>query len=298
MDKKSRVLSLASRVKEKTCSRGREHRTRLRRSGGFTLLEVLVASAIIALLMSQVAMTLYVAFKARKSAEAGVDEARAMRYAMNTLGRDIQMSYNANNSALAPVLGTDASNAWGGAADTLKTATVVDPARPFDGGADYCEVTLALIDPSELNLTDEVVGGAGVGQSAFLAKADDAGQPVLSNPEGGTALPAPGAKASAAGSTGEGVLVRRVRRRLLSQTNNTAVDQVICRHVSSFNLRYYDSTQAMWLESWDGETLGYGPVAVEVTIQLAGTPVRTMTRVFAVTRSNLGKISTTTGGTQ
>jgi prepilin-type N-terminal cleavage/methylation domain-containing protein len=266
-----------------------------RRQGGFTLLEVLVASAIIALLVAQVAMTLYVAFRARKSAESGVEESRAMRYAMNTLGRDIQYSYNANNSALAPVLGTDATTSWGGAGDTLRTATVTDPARPFEGGADYCEVTLALVDASEVNTTDTGLAqaGAGVGQSAFLAKPEDAGQAVMSNPEGGTPLAVPGA---AAGGSGEGVLVRRVRRRLLSQTANTAVDQVICRHVKSFDLRYYDATQAMWLEEWDGETLGYGPVAVEVTIELAGTPVRKMTRVFTVTRSDLGKVTTTTGG--
>ncbi len=262
------------------------------RKNGFTLIEVILAMAIFALLMAQVAVTMFVAFKARKAGEVGVEEGRALRYAMNTVGRDIQMSFLANGTYLQPTLGTDATSGWGTDSDTVRLATTADPVRPFTGGADFAEVTLALIDPSEMNLTDTALttASAGVGKSEFLEKSVDTGDPVLSNPEGGSALLTP----PALSSNGEGVLVRRVRRRMMSQTDDVTVDQVICRHVKSFNIRYYDQEQGLWADEFDAQTLGYNPVAMEVTIELAvkdGSPVRKMTRVFNIARSTLGRVT-------
>ncbi len=89
------------------------------------------------------------------------------------------------------------------------------------------------------------------------------------------------------------VLVRRVSRNLLSQVETTPTDEVLCRGVGGFNVRYYDGTQ--WVDTWDSTQQGdVLPTAVEVTLELdrptaANQPPRTFrfTRVFPLPCSNL-----------
>ena len=67
--------------------------------------------------------------------------------------------------------------------------------------------------------------------------------------------------------TGERVLARRVLGNLLSPVVVDPDDEILCRGVASFNLRYYDGTQ--WWTTWDSTTENDSlPVAVEVTIEL------------------------------
>jgi hypothetical protein len=67
--------------------------------------------------------------------------------------------------------------------------------------------------------------------------------------------------------TGEHVLVRRVEGNLLSPVLLLPDDEVLCRNVGSFNLRFYDGT--LWWDSWDAVIESNElPVAVEVTLEL------------------------------
>lgn len=67
------------------------------------------------------------------------------------------------------------------------------------------------------------------------------------------------------------VLVRHVTVNLLSPEEQTPPDEVLCRNVSSFGLRYYDG--ANWLDSWDSTTQGDSlPMAVEAVIEISGYP--------------------------
>ena len=62
-------------------------------------------------------------------------------------------------------------------------------------------------------------------------------------------------------------LIRRIRLNPLASTNVEPVDEVICRGVYSFNLRYFDGLD--WLDYWDSTTQEDElPSAVEVTLQL------------------------------
>ncbi|MDB5299919.1 MAG: hypothetical protein JWO87_1582 [Phycisphaerales bacterium] len=61
------------------------------------------------------------------------------------------------------------------------------------------------------------------------------------------------------------VLVRRVWNNLLSPTQENPDEEVICRHVTAFNLRYFDGTA--WQDSWDSTQQSNAlPLAVEVTL--------------------------------
>ena len=63
------------------------------------------------------------------------------------------------------------------------------------------------------------------------------------------------------------VLVRRVTTNLLAPVAVEPVEEILCRGVFAFNLRYFDDTD--WLDDWDSTTESSAlPVAIEVTLQL------------------------------
>jgi type II secretion system protein J len=62
-------------------------------------------------------------------------------------------------------------------------------------------------------------------------------------------------------------LVRRVTRNLLASSEPFVEEEILCRNVSSFSMRYYDGYA--WQENWDSTTLGdVLPMAVSMTLQI------------------------------
>ncbi len=62
------------------------------------------------------------------------------------------------------------------------------------------------------------------------------------------------------------VLVRSVTTNLLASSTGVPEDQVLCRGIRSFNLRYHDGSE--WLDEWDS-TLDEGlPLAVEIDLEV------------------------------
>jgi hypothetical protein len=98
--------------------------------------------------------------------------------------------------------------------------------------------------------------------------------------------------------TSDHALVRRVTRNLLSQVDATPDEEILCRHVGGFNLRYFDGSA--WQDSWDSTAKTNAvPTAVEVTLTLEETdltPSITYTRVFAVPCSTTATSGLNLGG--
>ena len=70
--------------------------------------------------------------------------------------------------------------------------------------------------------------------------------------------------------TGEHVLVRRIYGNQLSPVLVDPDDEVLCRNVGSFNLRFFDGF--LWWDTWDAALEGNEvPTAVEVTLELEPT---------------------------
>ncbi|MFH1716302.1 MAG: GspJ family type II secretion system protein [Planctomycetota bacterium] len=66
-------------------------------------------------------------------------------------------------------------------------------------------------------------------------------------------------------------LMRRVTTNLLSPRAVDPEEQVLCRNVTSLNLRYFDGES--WLDEWDSTADANSlPLAVEIEIQIAGSP--------------------------
>ncbi len=93
-------------------------------------------------------------------------------------------------------------------------------------------------------------------------------------------------------NTGDTILLRRVSRNLLSQTQVTPDEEVLCRGVSGLRVRYF--TGDAWIDSWDStQEQNLLPAAVEVTLALerpgGGGQTRTLryVRVFPISCSTV-----------
>jgi hypothetical protein len=88
---------------------------------------------------------------------------------------------------------------------------------------------------------------------------------------------------SAPANTDQHLLVRRVTRNLLAIQVPEPDEEVICRGVGGFNLRYYDGSE--WVDSWDSTTATIPlPLAVEVTLQLDRKTPDGQAKVYKYTR--------------
>lgn len=86
----------------------------------------------------------------------------------------------------------------------------------------------------------------------------------------------------------QSVLVRQVSSQPLAFSEEDPLQEVLCRHVHSFNLRYFDGTD--WVDGWDSTTeASLVPIAIEIDLDLDlpnsdGTVQDTMVRrVFRLT---------------
>ncbi len=69
------------------------------------------------------------------------------------------------------------------------------------------------------------------------------------------------------GGSDEQVLLRLVTTNLLAPVEVEPREEVVCRSVRAFNLRYFDGTE--WQESWDaGAYENALPLAVEITVEV------------------------------
>jgi len=113
-------------------------------------------------------------------------------------------------------------------------------------------------------------------------------------------MPAPDGKGN--------VLVRRTTSNLLSPQEVTPDDEILCRNVRSFALRYYDGTT--WYEDWDSTQMGdLLPILVQVNLQIqtssdSQAPLYHASRVFSfachtdqAATAATGTTTATTGGT-
>jgi hypothetical protein len=99
------------------------------------------------------------------------------------------------------------------------------------------------------------------------------------------------------------VLVRRVTRNLLPAAEALADEEILCRNVRSFSLRYFDGLA--WQETWDSTMLEDAlPMAVAITLELgdvdAEKPTNRMTRIvpLACAKPAIGTESMMLGGVQ
>lgn len=125
----------------------------MRRAGGFTLLEVLVASAMMVVLAGSLLACLHIAFKARDSATHSLEPMRKMEAAMSMLKDDLQCALctQDGNSVLAvSFIGQNVGNA-GARNDSLVFYSATSDLDADSGLGDVRKVEFACEQANDAN---------------------------------------------------------------------------------------------------------------------------------------------------
>ncbi|HZN66936.1 MAG TPA: type II secretion system protein GspJ [Tepidisphaeraceae bacterium] len=223
----------------------------------FTLLELLVALAITAIIMGSLYASLRIAFRARAAAEAAAEPLRTAELALGLLRSDVESAMLPRGILTAPFTGEDGMGSAGQPADKLS----------------FC----SLGDPGEFMAAVE--GGASSAVPSEVRKVGIALEPYA-GPDGAEQY----------------ALVRYVTTNLLSPVEQQPDKEVLCRGVTALNIRYFDGLawQDSWDSTTVENNI---PSAVEVTIEIVRTQgertrgVR-LPRVFLLSCSTLSPTST------
>ena len=257
-------------------------RETISRRRGFTLLELLLAMTMTAIVAGSLYAALRVGFRAEAAAESALEPVRTAELSMSLLRPDFESAVAPAGVLRGAFAGTDQTGDGGAPADTLEFYTLGDPLEP--AGPTQSDGTNAAAGGTNMSaaggsaLGTAAQGGAYAASAAYATFVPGAGDVRMID-----LLVVP--------SQSGNVLVRRVTTNLLSSSTPAYYDEVVCRGVRSFNLRYYDGSA--WQDAWDStQQENNSPTAVEVTLELQrGDPeqprVRRFTRVFLLSCSGL-----------
>ncbi len=214
------------------------------RCSAFTLIELVVAMAIVAIMGVSLYASVRIAFKSQASAEAAVEPSRTAELAMEFIRQDLDNACPpaGNNGQIALATGRLCG-------DFIGSDSVGDNNKDSDD-LNFFTTAEATLHPSANGEVKNV-------------------ELLVVNQN----------------NSAEQVLVRRVTRNLLSALVPTPDEEVLCRGVVGFNVRYYDGTT--WNDAWDSTVVNNAlPTAVEVMLELerpntlGGVQTFRFTRVF------------------
>jgi len=109
----------------------------------FTLLEMLVATALVAILAGSLYASLAIAFKARRSATDAVDPVRKVEIALAMVGEDLRCAMVPKGVLAGPFLGQEGTDDRGHNADTLEFYCAASSPEQAEGIGDIKKIDLA-----------------------------------------------------------------------------------------------------------------------------------------------------------
>jgi prepilin-type N-terminal cleavage/methylation domain-containing protein len=198
-----------------------------RRRCAFTLLELMIALMIAAILAGSLASSVRIAFKGKAIAEAAVEPARAADIVTAFVRNDLQNAVPPN-PGISSATGTSSTG-----------ANIL--AGNFDGTS----------------------GGSGPADDVIFYTTADS--PDL--PSGNGEIRQVELTIASPSSGGPQVLLRRINRNLLAQFQPAPDEEVLCRNVTAFKLRYFTGDE--WVDEWHStQEQNALPTAVEMTLEL------------------------------
>ena len=122
----------------------------------FTLLEMLVATALVAVLAGSLYASLSIAFRARRSALTVLEPVHKAQMAMGFVGDDIRCAVVPKGMLAGPFMGQDSANARGQDSDSLEFCCTAGTPEPAEGIGDIKKVQLGC-EPADDGRTQVLV---------------------------------------------------------------------------------------------------------------------------------------------
>lgn len=229
--------AIAKRVSPPSKTLIRNPRSKIRNCRGFTLLELILASMMTALLAMSLYGMLRIGFRARDSATRYLGPVRQMQWGAELVRQDLAAALPPGGVMVGAFIGENEAAAGG----------------ENDNVSFYRSASATLPDYRGLEASGGLFRNSLQAGAAAQAQAVSAGDveyvELYCQPEGaGLAL------------------VRRRITNLLSTEADQSVPEVLARGIKSFGLRYFDGLE--WLEDWDSSVQdNYLPLAVEFAIE-------------------------------
>ena len=237
----------------------------MRRRSAFTLLELILALGMVAMLALTLYLGLTVTVRARERALSSVAPVRTALVAADLIRQDLESVLPCKQLLAGPFIGTSQS------------------------GADVVDFFCLGSDVSWHATPDALKQqGSGIAPASVDVPWSEGPRHVVLYLNTDTQPPS---------------LVRSVTRNLLAPTVPPPDEEILCRNVRSFTVRYFDGTD--WQDSWDSTTVGdILPQAVELTFEAVIDDAKPGQQpvVYKVTRAfplacAVPADSSTTGGT-
>lgn len=215
---------------------------------GFTLIELLIALAIAVVIAASLYSTLFIAYKARDSANNALMPAQAANVALDLIRTDLEAAQPVRGTLSLSFTGT--SNLNGNGSDSAIFYSTADAPVPQGGQGGMSGQSGSPFSQ----------GGSpfGQAQSIYGQPSVPVGQGEIKQVQLQVYQPA--------GST-DNCLVRDVVSNLLADVQPPPDEEIICRHVVAFTMSYFDGTD--WYDTWDSTQQGNVlPYAVKVTLDV------------------------------
>ena len=221
------------------------------RSGGFTLLELLLAVAAFALVLAAINGVFYGALKLRNKTVAGFDESLPLQQTLTILKRDLA-NIVVPGGTLSGTLQTSANSGMNSSASSSSSSSTSSSSSGNNSSALVNNgMVLGQSSPTLYTAT------ASLDETSPFAEVQKVSYQLVSS----TNL----------SSTGRD-LVRSVTRNLLPTLQDQAVKQSLLTGVQSITFQFHDGSQ--WRDSWDSTTADSArlPHAIKVQLQMAAEP--------------------------
>lgn len=127
---------------------------------GFTLLEMLAATAMVAVLAGSLYASLHIAFKARASALSSVETVRKCNLCMELIGEDLRSAMVPNGVLAGEFVGSGGADVSGAGADLLSFYAATADVEPAVGTGDV----------SQIAYTCEMASDTGGGEGLLLVR--------------------------------------------------------------------------------------------------------------------------------
>jgi type II secretion system protein J len=129
-------------------ARLQRHQIRRARASAFTLLELLVAMAMVAILAVSLYASMQITFRAQKRADAAVDPPRTAQIAMDMIQQDLTNAVSPGGQLAGNFEGTAGSDDRGHEADDINFYSTTESPQHADANGEIKNIELTVITPT------------------------------------------------------------------------------------------------------------------------------------------------------